>query len=188
MDWAAIQAELGGLLAESKADLENLKFTVGTGTNEPFGVITGATTTVNATAGGLFDAEDVYRLTDALPPRHQARASYVASGTIINKMAQFETAGGALQFPEVRDGRLLRKGLFENSSMAVVTTVGALFLIYGDFSRFVIVDRIGLSVELIPHLVGTNHRPTGQRGLYAFWRNSSKVIDAGAFRFLIGLA
>jgi predicted phage gp36 major capsid-like protein len=52
----------------------------------------------------------------------------------------------------------------------------------------VIVDRVGLSVEVIPHLVGTNHRPTGQRGLYAYWRNGSKVVDANAFRALLGVA
>lgn len=52
---------------------------------------------------------------------------------------------------------------------------------------FVIVDRFGLQIELIPHLFG-NHRPTGQRGLYMYFRNSSKVIDANAFRALIGIA
>jgi hypothetical protein len=39
-----------------------------------------------------------------------------------------------------------------------------------------------------PYIVGTNHRPTGQRGLYSFWRNSSKLIDANATRVLIGIA
>lgn len=57
----------------------------------------------------------------------------------------------------------------------------------GDFSRFVIIDRIGLTIELIPHIVGTNHRPTGQRGLFAYWRVGSKVVDAGAFRALLGI-
>ena len=46
-------------------------------------------------------------------------------------------------------------------------------------------DRIGLSVEVIPHLVGTNHRPTGQRGLYAYWRNGAGVLSANAFRVLV---
>jgi HK97 family phage major capsid protein len=91
--------------------------------------------------------------------------------------------------PETAEGRLLRRPMYENSAMTNITTVGALFLIYGDFSRFVIVDRIGLTIELIPHLFDTtNNWPTGQRGLYCYFRNSSKVIDADAFRVLIGLA
>ena len=48
--------------------------------------------------------------------------------------------------------------------------------------------RIGLLIGLIPHLFGSNRRPTGERGLYAYWRNGSKVVDANAFRALIGIA
>ena len=58
----------------------------------------------------------------------------------------------------------------------------------GDFSRFLIVERIGLQIELIPHLLGANRRPTEERGLYAYFRNRSKVIDAAAFRVLVGIA
>jgi HK97 family phage major capsid protein len=137
----------------------------------------------------VVDAEDIYRLEQALPARYQARASYMASGTIINILYRL-VGGGSTEPPLVSEDRtrLLGKSLVIDSEMATVTTTGTKFLLYGDFSRFVIVDRIGLQVELIPHLVGTNPRPTGQRGLYSFWRNSSKVIDANAFRVLIGIA
>jgi HK97 family phage major capsid protein len=61
--------------------------------------------------------------------------------------------------------------------------------LYGDLSRFVIVDRIEMQIELIPHLFDTtNNRPTGQRGLYMYFRNGSKLIDASATVVLIGLA
>ena len=36
--------------------------------------------------------------------------------------------------------------------------------------------------------VSTNHRPTGERGLNAYWRNGSKLIDANACRVLLGMA
>ena len=49
-------------------------------------------------------------------------------------------------------------------------------------------DLIRMQVELVPHLFGTNHRPTGQRGLYMIFRNSSKLVDANAARVLLGLA
>ena len=40
-----------------------------------------------------------------------------------------------------------------------------------------------MSVELIPHLFGTvANYPTGQRGLYAWWRTSSAVIVNDAAR------
>jgi HK97 family phage major capsid protein len=55
----------------------------------------------------------------------------------------------------------------------------------GDFRYFVIVDRIGMDIEVVNHLMGSNQRPTGQRGIYAMWRNTSKVLDANAFRVLV---
>lgn len=58
------------------------------------------------------------------------------------------------------------------------------YLLFGDFSQFLIVDRVGMSVELVPHLFGSNQRPTGQRGIYAVWRNNSKILTDNAFRVL----
>jgi HK97 family phage major capsid protein len=59
-------------------------------------------------------------------------------------------------------------------------------VVFGDFSRYLIVDRVGLTVDFIPHLFGASQRPTGQRGLYCYWRNGAKVLDANAFRALTG--
>jgi HK97 family phage major capsid protein len=59
--------------------------------------------------------------------------------------------------------------------------------VVGDFSRaFKIVDRVGMNIELIPHLFGAaqGNLPTGQRGLFAYWRVGAKVLDANAFRVL----
>ncbi len=47
------------------------------------------------------------------------------------------------------------------------------------------VDRVGMSVELIPHLLHTaNNRPKGERGLWAWMRNGAEVVDPDAFRML----
>jgi HK97 family phage major capsid protein len=58
-------------------------------------------------------------------------------------------------------------------------------LAYGDFAAgFVVIDRIGTRVELIPHLFGPNRRPTGQRGLYMWFRTGSDVVVDNAIRLL----
>lgn len=196
MDWSSLQAEMGRLLQEGKDDLEADKFFTGSGTNEPFGVLTGATTTVVATTGQTFDAGDLYRLEAELPPRYRARAAFVSNRAIYNLIRQFDLTGQSNPWKSLdqastvdgRVGNLLGYPAFEASGMTGTTATNVKFLLLGDFNRFVIVDRIGLDVEVIPHLVGTNHRPTGQRGLYAYFRNGSKVVDANAFRLMIGLA
>ena len=55
----------------------------------------------------------------------------------------------------------------------------------GDWSQYVIVERAGMSVELIPHLFATGaNRPSGQRGFYAYWRNGADSVNDAAFRVL----
>lgn len=64
------------------------------------------------------------------------------------------------------------------------TTTGSLILLYGDIAAgYRIVDRIGMTIEVIQNLFATaNQRPTGQPGLLAWWRTSGKVQNAAALR------
>ena len=57
----------------------------------------------------------------------------------------------------------------------------------GDFSNgYVVADRVGTTIEFIPHLFGTSGRPTGQRGFYMFARVGADSVADGAFRCLNG--
>jgi HK97 family phage major capsid protein len=70
--------------------------------------------------------------------------------------------------------------------MTTSVTHGSSILAIGDPSYYLIVDRIGMTIELIPHLFGSSNRyPTGQRGLYAYWRNTGVVVDPNAWRVLV---
>jgi HK97 family phage major capsid protein len=198
-DWSVIEAEMAKEIQDAKDDLEATKFTLGSGSDEPFGLIVGATTTVSTTTTGAFVIADLYKMEEALPPRFRPRADIVGNRAIFNKVRQFDTAGGSgvwldgLQPGLANNGpvatasvgpRIVGYPAYEVSAMDAVLTTGSEILVMGDFRYFIIVDRVGMSVDLIPHLVSTNHRPTGQRGLYAFWRNGSKVVNAAAFRTL----
>jgi hypothetical protein len=69
--------------------------------------------------------------------------------------------------------------------MVSTTTTGSRIAVLGDFhAGYVIADGIGLTVELVPHLLGSNRRPTGQCGLYASWRTGGKVVVLNALRYL----
>ena len=49
----------------------------------------------------------------------------------------------------------------------------------------IIADRVGMNVEFVPHLFHTaNNRPSGQRGLYMWWRTGGLCVDADAFRVM----
>jgi HK97 family phage major capsid protein len=58
--------------------------------------------------------------------------------------------------------------------------------ILGDIAQaYRIIDRVGMVVDLVPHLFGTNNNyPTGQRGLYCYWRFGAKTVNTTAAKIL----
>jgi HK97 family phage major capsid protein len=202
-DWASFASEMANMLGDAKDVLEATKFAVGSGTNEPFGVITGATTVFTASNTNSLVVADIYGVHNALGPRFRRNAVWTIRNEVADRIRQLDTAGGAnlwidnLQLRSAAvpesfvDGRmgagLLGKPAYEATGQSGTFTTGQLIGVIGDYGGyFKIVDRIGLSIEVIPHLFGAaqGNLPVGQRGLYAYWRVGAKVLDANAFRTL----
>src|SRR5207244_6337788 len=85
--------------------------------------------------------------------------------------------------------RLLGYPAYECSAFTATLATTVKEAVMGDFGNMVIVDRVGMDIEVIPHLFGASqgNLPTGQRGIFAYWRNTSKVLDVNPFRVLVGL-
>jgi HK97 family phage major capsid protein len=194
MDYPGFMGDLQMLLRESKDDLEAQKFALGTGSGEPFGIITAmaaATSYVVPSATtDTFALADVYKLAEVLPARWAANASWLANKTIYSSIRQ---AGGANLddfWAGLREGRpstLLGYTPYEASYMdgTINATADNYVLLLGDLRWYWIAERIGMSMELIPHMFATaNNRPSGQRGVFAWWRNGADVVNHRAMRLL----
>ena len=73
--------------------------------------------------------------------------------------------------------------IHENGAMDGALDAGADYTVLsGDFQQFCILDRIGTQIEVVPHLLGANRRPTGERGFLMHWRVGSDVLVLDAFR------
>ncbi|MFZ0713162.1 phage major capsid protein [Mycobacterium sp.] len=112
-----------------------------------------------------------------------------ANLAVLNQLRQL-TTGSQFVFPELRNDQptLAGKPVDELSNMDSTLGAGAgndPVLLYGDFSNFVVSQRIGSAVELIPHLFGANRRPTGQRGMYMYARYGSDSVNDAVFRMLV---
>lgn len=185
-------SELGRLLGDAKDRLEAAAFaTANTGATIPRGVVAAVqavtASIVTSAATGVFAVDDVYNTSDALRPRDAAQASWVANKKIFSLTRRFDTAGGSSFWANLGMGvpnQLLGQPTYEASAMTGVVTTGSNVLLAGNFSEYYIVDRVGMAVMYDPIVKGTNGRPTGQGGWFAFWRVGADVVDPGAFRLL----
>lgn len=155
-----------------------------------------------------FRAIDLYNVEEALDARWEGNASWFAHKSFYNKVRQFATdgtgaTGGSLnnqfvdRITDATPRRLLDYPTYRSAGpngMPTVTAAladsdgfgaGAALAIFGDFKQFLIVDRIGMTVEMVPTVVDSSGMPTGQRGVYAVWMNNSKILIPDAFRRLV---
>lgn len=184
-------SQLPSLLADAKDRLEEAAFTTGTGSGQPKGIVTAATTTVTAGGTGAYAVADLYALQAAVPARFRgvgARPAFVMNLATINRSRQFDTAGGSSLWTNLGNGspeRVLGWPLYESTTMASALTTGTKIAIAGDFSQYYIVDRIGMSLTYDPLVKGASFRPTGQAGWFAMWRVGADAAVPGAFRTLV---
>ncbi|MEU6413016.1 phage major capsid protein [Microbispora sp. NPDC046933] len=127
-------------------------------------------------------------LQSALPARWRPRARFMANLSIINAFRLLPLAANVntlMVDDSTTPPKMLGWNFWENSNMDGALAAGAdNVLLAGDFTQFCIVDRVGTTVEFIPHVSGSNGRPKGQRGWYAYKRTGSDVLVPDAFRLL----
>lgn len=194
MDYPGWTTDVAMLLADAKMQLENTVFATGAaGSNQPIGIVTALTGTafeISSVTADVFALADVYNLDEELPERFEQNASWVANKRIYTAIRE---AGGAnlddfwVDLSGGQPSRMLGYPTYRASEMdgVINATADNRVLILGDFRWYWIVDRIGFSIELIPHLFSTTtNLPSGQRGVFAWWRNGADSVLDRAFRML----
>lgn len=195
---SAISGEIAALLGEAKGRLEATAFAVGTGTNQPRGLITAASGNTVAGGSGAAGAADlvsadIFNLANALPVRYRGNgAQFLASFAVINKIRQLNAGTAAYQstfwadFGSGVPPQLIGYPIHEVSDMDSTIVSGSSddVMLFGDMSQYYIIDRIGLELSYNPLVLGANRRPTGESGWVAFWRQGADTVYSAAFRTL----
>lgn len=198
-DWAAMESDLRSFiqLAVDEKQSAELSAQAAPAANTPPGLpyqLDGSGSEVAPATPETFAVADVYATYNALPRRHRANATWMAEVSTYSKIRQFDTAGGGQMFGQLPNGlpsTLLERPHVEEPNMRgfsdlnAAATADNLLLVLGDFQKHIMVDRVGLAIELVPHLFHTgNNLPKGERGLWAWMRNGAEVVDTDAFRVL----
>jgi HK97 family phage major capsid protein len=203
-----VVSEIASLISEAKDTEESSSFTVGIGDAlgagfNPIGMLpphttSGAFTHIDTgAAAGAVAASDAYLVEAALPLRHRRNAAWFMGRDVIRVFQALETTGGqlfggqyynAVGYPQNNPGgntglAMLRYPIWEtpDAPAFVAATDDLVIAALVDPKAFYIIDRAGMSVETIPHIFDGDGKPTGQRGIYAYWRNTAKPanVDAG---------
>lgn len=187
-------SEMARLLVDAQARLEGESFVNGTGSGQPFGVVSRVSATtasrVPAQTNNVFGPLDAYSVQAHLPARWRPTSTWHANIAIIHKLRQLATGAGPEHafISDMTAGQppqLLGRPLYECSPMDGALGSGdddALLL--GSFDQYCVVDRVGTTIELVPHLIGPNRRPTGQRGFLMWFRVGADTLTNSAFAIL----
>lgn len=196
-DYPGFADEMSMLLNQGYIDLVANQTAQGSGTASPRGIFTAmANTTTNpahivVTTSGVLGASDVRAAWATLPERYRPRATWVMSPSIEAKVRAFGNNLALSDFTVnmLADGTSVLTGrpvVVTDYAPAFTGTTGAAnYAVVGDFSNFLIVQRAGMTVELVNHLFDTTTgRPTGQRGWFAYARHGFDAVNTNGFRLI----
>lgn len=194
MDYPEFASEMGRLLLWGYDEKLLEKFTIGSGTGEPWGIFTAcaqATSQVVVATDGQLNAADVNAVWAALPKRFRQNASWLMNVDVNNDIQALgddklskQTVNLAAGGVDVLKGKTVYESAYAPAFTG--TTGAASILVVGDFRNFVIAQRAGMSVEPVQHLLDTTTGlPTGQRAFYAWARVGSDSVVDNAFRMLV---
>ncbi|HEU4543560.1 MAG TPA: phage major capsid protein [Jiangellaceae bacterium] len=199
MDYPGFASEMETLLREGYSELLVQKLTVGSGTNEPTGIVTALDANTNVevatTTAGVLGSVDVNKLWKNLPIRYRNPAlseqtawmTHTGINGLIQQLGQ--DAGSSFTVNFTDEGVVVLKGrrAYENDYMADMpsgTTAGNLAIV-GAWRNFLVAQRAGMNIELVQHVLDvTTNMPTGERMWFAWARVGSDSINDLAFRLL----
>jgi HK97 family phage major capsid protein len=141
---------------------------------------------VNPTTDGALGPEDSLIVWNALPERYRPRAVWNMNVTVESKLRVGQDGYGTRNLSSEGIGPLLGKRvLLSDYAPSFTGTTGAANLaILGDFSRYVVAQRVGMNIEFIPIVVDGSGLPTGQRGWLAWARVGADSVDDNGFVLL----
>jgi HK97 family phage major capsid protein len=196
-DYPQFADEMATLLAAGYDELLVDKFTRGSGSGEPQGILTALSANTNVrvalTTGGTIGAPDPYKVWAAVPQRFRRNASWLMSVATNNSIRQLGTSNVyhaySINLPDAWADSLFGRGVYESPYMPdpttnTTSTIG--LAVVGDFSNYLVARRGGMAVELVPTLFDvTANRPTGQRGWFAYSRIGGGSVNDLGFRLLV---
>jgi HK97 family phage major capsid protein len=175
--------------------IQNQKFTIGTGTAEPFGVVPRATAGPVGATGETVTAI----FGDAINLLHSVDAAYREGGTCVYMMADLtlgalrnlkDTTGRPIYIPgydglgKLMPDTLLGYAVVINNDVPVMAA-NAKSILFGDFSQYIIRDVMAFTLFRFDD---SAYVKLGQIGFLAWQRSGGNLIDTAAVKYFANSA
>jgi HK97 family phage major capsid protein len=175
---------IGRKLAQRIGRIQNDHFTTGTGSAQPNGVVTAATSS-SVTASGQTSCtyDNIVDLIHTVDPEYRSNSLFMLHDSALKmirkvKVLQYsgDTVGAPLWVPGVNGlgDTILNYRYVINQSLATVAT-GTKSVLFGDFSKYYIRDCREVTLIRLDERYADYH----QVGFLAFARSDGDLIDAG---------
>ncbi len=176
------EAEVRLALAEDFGQKEGRSFVLGAGVLEPEGILTNPD--IAAVANGSIEgitADGLVRTIYSLPATYRNAGTWAMNGTTLGLIRLMTNAQGQFLWqPSLAAGNpetILGRPVIELPDMPDAKDANSTPILFGDFSGYRIVDRVGLSILVNPYLLATN----GMTRVHATRRVGGGVIQATKF-------
>lgn len=188
-DYPNFAGEMAKLIEQAWIDY--LAVETATGTSGLVGIFTalaGTSSEVTVTTDGALGPEDAFVVWNALGERYRPRSSWFMNVSVESQLRNSTNDAGLYTTNLSTNGigpLLGKRVLLSDYAPSFSGTTGSASLaVLGDFSRFVVVQRVGMSIERVPHVVNSSGVPTGQRAWLAWARAGSDSVDDNGFVLL----
>lgn len=180
-----LEAYVQKLLALRIGRITNRHYTVGTGVNQPRGLITAAAVGKTAATGGTVTItyDDLVDLEHSVDPAYRALAQYMFHDDSLKVLRKIKDGNGRPIFvpgyetgnPGGAPDRLMGRTFTINQHMAPMAA-NAKSIAFGDLSKYFVRDVMDLTVFRMTDSAFTLF---GQVGFVAFMRSGGNLIDVG---------
>ena len=180
-DAVGLEAYISSIVARASAAAENYYCTIGGGSSDPQGIITGATSSgiTNAAKATILASEVISTMGTVASPYHNANSGFLMTGA--SKFHIMASTGNNFLFiPTPSGGDILGYPIYIAPDMDAVGKASGKAVLFGDFSMYAFGERQGLTLSRNPYVYQAN----GQIGLFVKQRFGGAVLQSAALKYL----
>ncbi|QTW17814.1 phage major capsid protein [Comamonas kerstersii] len=180
-----IEAYIQKLLALRQGRIQGKHHTIGTGSGQPMGVVTGSTLGKTGATGQTTSVtyDDLVDLEHSVDPIYRASARWMMHDDTLKVLRKIKDSQNRPIFvpgyetgnPGGAPDRLLGRQIEINQYMPTMAA-GAKSILFGDFSKYLIRDVMDLTLF---RMTDSKYTEKGQVGFLAFQRSGGRLLDIG---------